>query len=176
MFLQPAVPAAAAGASKHQPSCWASQANAVCMSLHMTHPSVIQKCRRTIKMVNRKREGAQCCSNSRLSSSNPSFPVSLHMGCKVLSSVLQRWEAGSWEGPEESLGPPSAVKKYISCELWSSQVPVWSGRGKLKDERWHGGESDYPSLCWWWDAYDLRWEARSGYVSGCFIFSRKAVR
>lgn len=55
----------------------------------MAHPSVIQKCR-TIKMVNRERERAQWYSNSRLSSSNPLFPVSLHVGCKVLSSVLQR--------------------------------------------------------------------------------------
>lgn len=32
MFLQPVVPAAAPGASKTQPSRWASQANTVCTS------------------------------------------------------------------------------------------------------------------------------------------------
>lgn len=44
-----------------------------------------------------------------------------------------------------------------------------------KNERLLGGESDYSSVCWRWDAYGLKWKEKCMYISGWLFFSKRQL-
>lgn len=171
MFLQPAVPAAAAGASKTQPSPWASKANAVCegKELCLWHPAAIQKGQRTIMVVNKVWERAKTCSSSKSNSSNLSSPTHIHIECKVFSTP-QRWEADSRERPEELQGPPGALQKCIACcDYHRSRVNRKGKTGKMR------GDMEVSQTVLLHDdrgTHCQKWEARCMYISGYFCCPR----